>query len=225
MEATLIYFGKSAMTLAIFYLLFHFVFRKQKQFVFNRLYLLASFVLSFIIPAITITITKNVAPAPVQPLMDVPLAIPDFPVIEAPATEIVEPFNWMNYLLYAFIAGIAISLVHLLIGHIRAISIVRKADIDEYSSTRICITKEDLHPFSFFNQIIVSRNALAHPNIDLIIEHEKVHVKEMHTLDMLLAELLFAMQWFNPFAWLLKDSIKTNLEYIADHKVSHPGNR
>ena len=52
------------------------------------------------------------------------------------------------------------------------------------------------------------------------MQHEDIHVRGKHTLDILFAEVLFLFQWFNPFAWLLKDAIKNNLEFLTDHKLT-----
>ena len=67
---------------------------------------------------------------------------------------------------------------------------------------------------------MLSEKTLSHPNLELIVRHEKIHVKEKHTLDILFTEILFLLQWFNPFAWLLKDAVKNNLEYKTDHEIA-----
>jgi hypothetical protein len=88
---------------------------------------------------------------------------------------------------------------------------------------RVHVTEKDVHPFSFFNKIVISRKTLNCPNLRMIIDHESIHVKEKHTLDILLTEVLFILQWFNPFVWLIKDAVKNNLEYKTDDKIiKHP---
>ncbi|NQU85812.1 MAG: carboxypeptidase-like regulatory domain-containing protein, partial [Mariniphaga sp.] len=89
----------------------------------------------------------------------------------------------------------------------------------------VCITDEDVHPFSFFNKVIISQKTLPHPNLPLILAHENLHIKERHTYDILLAEILFLLEWFNPFAWLLKDAVKNNLEYITDDFITKQNDR
>jgi TonB family protein len=49
-----------------------------------------------------------------------------------------------------------------------------------------------------------------------ILEHELTHIRQRHTFDLLLCELFRAMQWFNPFVWLIKRSVVLNHEYLAD---------
>jgi len=56
-----------------------------------------------------------------------------------------------------------------------------------------------------------------------IILHEYVHIRQRHTLDILLAELCCALNWYNPFAWLIRHAIRQNLEFIADSKVLEKG--
>ncbi|MCA1758763.1 MAG: TonB family protein, partial [Bacteroidales bacterium] len=67
--------------------------------------------------------------------------------------------------------------------------------------------------------IVLSENTLNSPNLAMIVAHENIHVNEKHTLDILFTEILFLLQWFNPFAWLIKDAVKNNLEYKTDDKI------
>jgi TonB family protein len=82
------------------------------------------------------------------------------------------------------------------------------------------ITPKDVHPFSFFSKIVVSEKTLSHPDLEIIVSHENIHVHEKHTFDILFTEIMFLLQWFNPFAWLLKDAVKNNLEYLTDHEIA-----
>jgi hypothetical protein len=67
---------------------------------------------------------------------------------------------------------------------------------------------------------VVSEKTLSHPDLELIVSHENIHVREKHTFDILFTEILFLFQWFNPFAWLLKDAVKNNLEYLTDNEIA-----
>ena len=52
-------------------------------------------------------------------------------------------------------------------------------------------------------------------------EHEKVHIRQKHTLDILFAELVLIFQWFNPFAWIYRREIESNLEFLTDDQLMH----
>ncbi len=60
-------------------------------------------------------------------------------------------------------------------------------------------------------------------DLEEIIRHEFVHVKQKHTIDIMWCELLCMLNWFNPFVWMLRHNVKQNLEFIADNKVLQSG--
>ena len=133
-------------------------------------------------------------------------------------------FEWSHYLLGIYILGFVVLLFQLVLGHFKAIQIVRKSTVQELFKKQVNITKKDVHPFSFFNKIVLSNRTLNHPNLEIIVDHENIHVKEKHTIDILISEILFLFQWFNPFAWLIKDDIKNNLEYYTDNEIAQKHN-
>ncbi len=115
--------------------------------------------------------------------------------------------------------GIAGFLFNLLFGHLKAIHIIRKSRVQKLYNQLINITQKDVHPFSFFNKIVLSEKTLSSPDLEMIVSHEKIHVMEKHTFDILFAEIMFLFQWFNPFVWLIKDAVKNNLEYMTDDQI------
>ena len=82
---------------------------------------------------------------------------------------------------------------------------------------------ENIIPFSFGNSIFINRHLHSETELQEIIQHEFVHVKQLHSIDILWGEILCLLNWYNPFAWLLKKSIRQNLEFIADNKVLEKG--
>ncbi|MCF6356730.1 MAG: TonB family protein, partial [Draconibacterium sp.] len=216
MESYLIYIGKSALAAGAFYIAFLLLFQNQKQFVFNRFYLPVSLALSFLIPLITFSTVKFVEPTASSNLNS-------FAYLANTSENIASPgfaLQWYHYILGLYILGVAGFLFHLLLGHVKAVNIIRFSRLKTLFGTEVNITPKDVHPFSFFNKIVISENTLGHPNLDMIVNHENIHVKERHTLDILFVEILFLFQWFNPFAWLLKDAVKNNLEYKTDHQIT-----
>jgi len=221
MESYLIYIGKSALAAGAFYLVYLVLFQNQKQFVFNRIYLPVSFVLSFAIPLITLTSIRYI-----EPTEPVNFDFNSFAYLPEP-TKIIQPqfvYQWYHYLIGIYILGVTGFLFYLLLGHIKASKIIRYSRLKQLFGTQVNITPKDVHPFSFFNKIVLSEKTLHNPNLKMIVCHEKIHVKEKHTLDILFAEILFLFQWFNPFAWLIKDAIKNNLEYKTDDQVIQQNN-
>ncbi|MCG6188974.1 TonB family protein [Maribellus maritimus] len=216
MEHFLIYIGKAAVGAGAFYLAFLMLFQNQKHFVFNRIYLPVTMVLSFIIPLVTFTTVKYIEPANFSTASIAYLA----DTTAETAAESAFVMEWYHYLLGIYFLGIFGFLVHLLLGHFKAIQIIRKSRKKELFETPVNITQKDVHPFSFFSKIVLSEKTLSSKNLEMIVCHENIHVKEKHTLDILFTEILFMLQWFNPFAWLIKDAVKNNLEYKTDDQVT-----
>ena len=71
--------------------------------------------------------------------------------------------------------------------------------------------------------VFINSNLHTEDELREIVRHEFVHVRQKHTIDIIWAELLCIINWYNPFAWLLKRSIRQNLEFIADNKVVENG--
>ncbi|MFX5922293.1 M56 family metallopeptidase, partial [Acinetobacter baumannii] len=71
-------------------------------------------------------------------------------------------------------------------------------------------------PFSFFNKIYIHKAQHLDEELQDIFEHEHVHVKGLHTWDILLFEMLLIGCWYNPFVWLMRKAVRQNLEYLTD---------
>ncbi|MDD4227608.1 MAG: M56 family metallopeptidase, partial [Mariniphaga sp.] len=217
MENYLIYIGKSALAAGAFYLVFLALFQNGKQFVFNRIYLPVSLAISFIIPLITFTTIQYVEPLP--PVANGYSFLPET-IQPVETTQPQFSIEWYHYLIGIYILGTAFFLFRLCHGYLKALQIIKKSRTHELSNTIVNITGMDVHPFSFFNKIALSETTLTHPNLGIIVAHEKIHVNEKHTFDILFTEILFILQWFNPFAWLIKDAVKNNLEYKVDAQIA-----
>ena len=81
---------------------------------------------------------------------------------------------------------------------------------------KIIETNQNIAPCSFGNFIFINPNKYDPIIYGQIIQHEKIHIAEWHTLDILLSEILTAFQWFNPFSWLYRKAVENNLEYLTD---------
>jgi hypothetical protein len=86
---------------------------------------------------------------------------------------------------------------------------------------RIVELDDDKAPCSFGNNIFINPTKYEPDTFNQILLHEKIHIKQGHSLDLLIAELMLAFQWFNPFAWLYRKEVESNLEYLADNEVLH----
>jgi len=220
MMTFLIYEGKVALALLVFYLFYRFLLKKETFHRFNRVVLVGTAVLSFLLPLCIITIRKPMEMTTIAMPMEVGSAVPMelAPLAEVPA----EPW-WPMVLTILFFAGVAFVLGRLLVSVLSVVRIVRQGEcIREEDGCRIIVTERDIDPFSWMRYIVLSRKdweGLHEP----IITHEKAHIGYGHSLELLLVDLLSALQWFNPAMWMLRADLQELHEYEADDTVLRSG--
>lgn len=100
---------------------------------------------------------------------------------------------------------------------------IRKSEINHVKGNKIIYLPKDMAPFSFWNIIFVNPKLYDEKTYAQILSHESIHIQQKHSLDLMLAELLIVFQWFNPFAYLLRNSLEDNLEFLTDQGVLDMG--
>jgi beta-lactamase regulating signal transducer with metallopeptidase domain len=215
MENWLIYFAKVNGLLVVFYLMYVLFLRKETFFTSNRWYLLLGLISSFALPLITFTKTVWVESKPF-----VFREMTNFePVIIDNVTKIEETFNW-NALFIAFY--LIITLVVLFKIGFEVISFYKSIEnqqsIKEKHFTLIHSSNTN-NPFSFFGYIVVNQQHFSEEELNHILIHESIHVKQKHSFDVLLSRIMCALLWINPVVWLYRKAIIQNLEFIADHET------
>ena len=84
---------------------------------------------------------------------------------------------------------------------------------------RIVEVSGDKAPCSFGNNIFINPSKYEWETYNQILLHEKIHIRERHTIDIIIAELLLIFQWFNPVAWIYRREIESNLEFLTDDQL------
>ena len=141
-------------------------------------------------------------------------------VVKAQAPSI----TWMDMLLGIYWAGVAIlslRLVWQLFSIIRLAVISRKQEVEGIT---VHLLRGEGSPFSFFRWVFMYPSILEGKQLHEVMVHECTHVSGLHSLDTLFSELFSIACWFNPFAWLMKQEVRMNLEYLADESVLSDGN-
>ena len=141
-------------------------------------------------------------------------------VVKAQASSI----TWMDMLLGIYWVGVAVlslRLVWQLFSIIRLAVISRKQEVEGIT---VHLLKGEGSPFSFFRWVFMYPSTLEGRQLHEVMVHECTHVSGHHSLDTLFSELFSIACWFNPFAWLMKQEVRMNLEYLADESVLSDGN-
>ena len=141
-------------------------------------------------------------------------------VVKAQASGI----TWMDMLLGIYWVGVAVlslRLVWQLFSIIRLAVISRKQEVEGIT---VHLLRGEGSPFSFFRWVFMYPSTLEGKQLHEVMVHECTHVSGLHSLDTLFSELFSIACWFNPFAWLMKQEVRMNLEYLADESVLSDGN-
>ncbi len=208
------YIFESIVTLGIFYLIYFFIIRNEKTFVFNRIYILFALVASVVLPFVSFPApySNNIIPAMHFYLDEV--------VISVENTVSSNPDVWQSrwYILYVLVSGI---MMYQLIWQFLQIQKIRTEHKNiKCKGYTIVHTGGKLTHFSFFNHVFINRQiADNEEDLQRIVKHEETHVRQWHSMDILLLELLKIVFWFNPFVWLFKPFMLNNHEYLADQRV------
>ena len=217
----LLYDGKVALALLVFYLFYRFLLKKETFHRFNRVVLVGTAVLSFLLPLCIITIHKPIEAAPVVPE-------PTIVATELPAQELVpllEPAVpwWPTALTLLFWAGVAFVLAKVTLSILSIVRIIRQGRlVREEDGCKIIVTERDIDPFSWMKFIVLSGKDWEAPH-ESILAHEKAHIGLGHSLEVLLVDVLSALQWFNPAIWMLRADLQELHEYEADDAVLRAG--
>jgi hypothetical protein len=223
MSATLLYLLKLSISLSIIWIFYQLMLRRLTFYNLNRWYLLGYSLLSFIIPLI------NIGSLLEKDSFQGGQVIPYIPVIGSykkdavPDAALFSTVSLSNVLSGILLLGSVVLLIRLVSRWLSLRKVRQKATLISDTGVKIYQVDESIIPFSFGNAIYVNQQLHTEKEYSAIILHEYVHIRQRHTIDILLGELLCIVNWYNPFAWLIRYSIRQNLEFIADRKVLENG--
>lgn len=210
--------------LILFYALYKLVCTRDTFFRSRRFILIVSLVLPFILPFIDVREWLESGDRMIMLThFDYSAVLPEIVV----GSEVAETGNrvfvlseWIGYL---YLAGVVVLLVRLVVQAFSLYRLIVRMPKKEINGVRVKCLNDPSGPFSFFGWIFMNPAAVKEDEISEILTHEMAHVKQHHSVDVLLAEMVSICCWMNPFAWLLKREVRLNLEFLADRKVMEAG--
>ena len=197
----------------MFYIAYYLLLRKETFFTANRWFLLAGLLTSVILPWVVFTTIVWVEPTPAH-----------FDWSKMPTTTRVQKesfeINWYLVTAVAYIIGIVLFLMQFAFDFYHLNRVLKGKTIHQQADHKFIDLKENIAPFSYFNTIVYNSSMYSKAELESILEHEKVHSDQYHTVDVLITRLFCTLFWFNPFIWLYKKAILQNLEFIADSEAT-----
>ena len=220
MTEFLIYQGKTAVILAVFYMFYRLLLSKDTFHRFNRIILLGTAALSFVLPLCVITIHEIVMIPAVQ---SAPQMLESATIgTMAAVAEVSEPI-WPYVICAVFAIGALGVLLMAVVSIAKVICIIRSGEHHTLeSSETLVITDAEIAPFSWMKYIVLSREDYEN-GYSQILTHEKAHIALKHSWDVLFVDMITALQWFNPAMWMLKADLRAIHEFEADDAVLRSG--
>jgi len=195
----------------LFLAVYDLMLKRETFFQWNRAYLLATSILAYIIPLIKINRVQEMIP------QEFVVLLPE--VVLNPSAVIEQQFDWsiLFFLLLKtiFWFGVVVASILFVARLYKIIKLITTND-KEFTSNYYFVWLKSNKAFSFFNYIFLGKER---NNKTQIIEHELVHVKQKHSLDLLFFELQKIVFWFNPYSYLYQARIAELHEFIADSKA------
>ena len=211
---------KVAVRIAVFYMFYRLLLARETFHRVNRIVLLLTALASFVLPLCVITMHRTV---------------------EMNASVLVEGGMWhverdmsdaeysLSSLLLPlasilFIIGLVATFAHTLWSVFRILSLIKHSEQHpQDDGTILCVTgNADLAPFSWMHYIVMNRSDYETRDA-AILAHERGHIRLHHSWDVLLVDVLTALQWFNPAIWMLRSDLRAIHEYEADGAVLSQG--
>ena len=184
--------------LVAFYALYILLLAKETYFVINRIYLIGAGILSLVIPYIRLDWFAK-PEVHEQFYVSVDQMLSQAVVI----TEVEKHFNWGLLFVAVYVFGVLFFTAKLIFKLLHLKKLFKAGSSGQ--------------AFSFLNKKVVSGSL---PQQETINHHENIHIKQLHTLDVLFFELLGIINWFNPVSYLFKKAVKNIHEYLADEETA-----
>lgn len=127
-----------------------------------------------------------------------------------------QNINWLTVTLVIYFIGVALFFIRFMANFIWIFGYVLKNKRQPILGVNVIKLEKNISPFSFLNFIFLSHKDYPEAELSKIISHEKVHIQQKHSIDLILFELLLVFQWFNPFVWRYKHAMKITHEFLAD---------
>ncbi len=212
------YLIKLSLTLGFVWAFYQLLLRRLTFYNWNRAFLISYSLIAFFIPFI------NISPVIEKNELSANRLVQLIPLVQtfASGNERSSIGVW-DWVLIVFLVGCVVLLVRLVILHVSFVKLRRSAKLLLETPVKLYQIDKDIIPFSFGDSIFINQDQHKEEDLPKIIRHEFVHVKQKHSIDMLWAEWLCVLNWYNPFAWLVRNAIRQNLEFIADNNVIQNG--
>ena len=219
------YLLESGISLSLFALVYFLFLRRETFFNLNRWFLLVSVGFSAILPILHIpfyapqaTVLPEVTVTPYINLLNSVTIYGT--VLSHGAEQFVVNYSMLGYV---YLLGVVVFAGIFLLRIYQIIRLIAQNRVDTEGKIKLVVLDREISPFSFLNYIFVSKDLQNTKGWEKMLEHEKQHIFQGHTFDVLVLEFIAVIQWFNPFFWMFRRALRENHEFLADQAVISKG--
>ncbi|MBI9053250.1 MAG: peptidoglycan DD-metalloendopeptidase family protein [Bacteroidales bacterium] len=217
MSLALIYIIESSILVVVFYLFYELFLKRDTWFRFNRYFLIFGLIFSVILPLLDFSASSIMVNSQNQFEFSEYFDIGS--TVSSIEEQTVNAISNPNYILILYLLIANLFFVRFIHQIIKILKTIRANEIIAYRNKKIVLLNSNSSPFSFFNYIFINKDDYGSIESRELLLHEITHSKQLHSVDVILLELLLVLQWFNPFIYRYRLAFKEVHEYLADRGV------
>ena len=206
----------SGLVMLASYIVYKWLLSAENQPGFNRAVLLTIYVLSFA----AFPLSKVISSAHQYVASDIALGELTAAITENTANgSTASSFAFVSILLWIYLTGMIATAVCTVAVAIRIHRIISSGERQELDGCiLVTVSRPGIAPFSYGRYVVISTGE--DPDVvRMILCHERAHIACLHFADLLLAQIVCIILWYNPAAWLMLSELKSVHEYQADSHV------
>ncbi|NME67468.1 M56 family metallopeptidase [Flammeovirga aprica] len=208
------------LVLALFYFVFH---KNETFFQQNRFTILVGVIVSLVFP-----LFENILSYQQQSFISESLPVIYLPEIIVGNQSIEEQsiqWSWSNFILLIYSIVLIVLAIRFCISNFKLIRFIRFHKKINFRGSTLIYTEGKYPTFAYLKYIFWDNTtSLTEHEQELIFQHERTHIKEFHSIDIFLMEILKIIFWFHPAIYLIDAALRTQHEYLADQKANQTTN-
>lgn len=217
MRAVVIYILEVIACSGVLAALYSLIIERKVDFLFARLFLIFSVLLSAVIPMINIPVWEA---ALVPQLTEVTVGDVSTEVVQSSVTSF--DFNFMALIWVVYGVGVALCMGSIVLQMVNILNIRRVGQMTTFDGINIVRSQQNIASFSLFKTIYIGNNT-ADTDLPTIVAHERSHIAHKHSVERVVMEIFKALLWWNPFVWIASRRLVEAHEFEADNDVIGSG--
>ncbi len=240
MNAFLLYLLEASLVLVVLYGAYRLLLSKETFFAFNRFFLMGILVLSLLFPLLSFEIFNSEKSFINQQSTELGKARYSYhQTFEelSQGTLSQESSRWLQIglkdwdvwqalvalTILIYVIGFSYRIFRLSLGYLKVYRLKKKLTSTDFDGLKVSEIPSHMAPFSFLNTVFIPDSIEDEREYSQILAHEKTHIQQRHSIDLIFVQIVAALLWFNPVVWLLLKSLKQTHEYIADKNMLKQG--